>query len=992
MNSCLPTHPGFTCWISSGSRKLLHSLLQTGMILLLTIGVGENLTTRSVFAGTELDALSAQSPANIPLRTRIDQFIEFDLSGSNGSGPVAPIASDAEFLRRVYLDLTGTIPTPDEAKAFLSHTESNKRELLVDRLLGSHHYAIQMANVFDVMLMERRPDKHVTTPEWQKYLQESFRANKPFDQLAREILNADGTDATTRPAAKFFLDREAEPNLMTRDIGRLFFGVDLQCAQCHDHPLVDHYLQSDYYGIYAFVSRTVLFTDAAQKKSFLGEKAEGDASFKSVFTQETGTVRPQLFGGQEIDELRYRQGEEYVAIPSATVRPIPKYSRRAKLAELATNGFSHQFNLNIANRIWGLLMGQGLVHPLDLHHPANSPTHPDVLELIANEFVSSRYDLRSLLKELVLTQTYQRSIDAPSSLSADLALAMEKRKALESRRERLKQIAEQSRERVEKLREELKTLRKSLEPAEAAWKTAEQAVTTAKKPADDAMAALTKSQSESTAKQTALGAVNEASAKSAEAAKLLPNDKDLANVVATYTSKVQQLTTEIAALQKTIADQTAAHQALLPKLNETQVAADAAFAQFAEARKPIDLARANLIDAWNKHKSDFETLTIAKRQSDQWQLHVVHAEALARSTQAMTSIENSKSQLASAVQSVQKQQTVVNQQQEMAASTESAMSDAVKVLDESKAQLSAKQAVVSAVAEAVVKTEAVLQKLPGDAELTAAVQTLKARSESLTKEATSLEQTMNERAIVVRDISQKVTQAKDELKAAEAELNKRNEDVTASTNVVNDSIKRADEAGAQVSAATSSLVDSWTSQSAIRPLKGLSAEQMARSVMQATGVVDGIRTSADAEIEKTITKASVVGDAQKSTDREFKVEQQLNEMMRGDVNAFISVYGSSPGQSQEVFFATSDQALFAANGSSIVGWATGGTLNQRLQALADPKDVAKELYIGVLSRYPTEAEIAEVADQWTKRTTEKPAAARDLIWALITSAEFRFNH
>src|SRR5690606_35626623 len=98
--------------------------------------------------------------------------------------------------------------------------------------------ARRMQYAFDVMLQERRPDKYVPDNEWQEYLFTSFVENKPYDQLAREILAADGRDPKFRAPAKFYLERGVEPNLLTRDVGRLFLGRDMQCAQCHDHPLV----------------------------------------------------------------------------------------------------------------------------------------------------------------------------------------------------------------------------------------------------------------------------------------------------------------------------------------------------------------------------------------------------------------------------------------------------------------------------------------------------------------------------------------------------------------------------------------------------------------------------------------------------------------------------------------------------------------------------------------------------------------------------------
>ena len=203
--------------------------------------------------------LAAVAVGAEPLHVRIDRLIE------NGQvGALAAQSTDGEFLRRVYLDLTGRIPSSVEARAFLNDKAPGKRAKVIDRLLASPEYARQMAVAFDVELMERRADKHVKAAEWQKYLVDSFSANKPWDKLAAEMFISDGdSNATTakfpRAAAKFIMDRDMEVNLVTRDVARKFFGMDLQCAQCHDHPNIADFYQRDYYGIYAFFSRTYIF-------------------------------------------------------------------------------------------------------------------------------------------------------------------------------------------------------------------------------------------------------------------------------------------------------------------------------------------------------------------------------------------------------------------------------------------------------------------------------------------------------------------------------------------------------------------------------------------------------------------------------------------------------------------------------------------------------------------------------------------------------------
>lgn len=347
-----------------------------------------------------------------PLHGRIDALI-----AAGKPGPTAPRASDAEFLRRVTLDLTGTIPTSAEARAFLQDRSADKRSRLIDGLLASPSHARHLQHVFDRVLMERRRDQHVPHGQWLEYLHASFRANKPWDVLAREILSADGADPKLRPAAKFSLDRDGEPNLLTRDIGRLFLGMNLQCAQCHDHPLVATYYQDHYQGLFAFLSRTSLFKDG-QKPALLAEKAEGEVSFQSVFdpAKVTKTTGPRLPGLAPVAEPKLEKGKEYAVAPAKGVRPIPKFSRRAQLAERITAPENTRFRRNGANRLWALMLGRGLVQPVDLDHDKNPPSHPELLTLLAEEFAGHKYDIRYLLREIALSETYQRSSELPAGV------------------------------------------------------------------------------------------------------------------------------------------------------------------------------------------------------------------------------------------------------------------------------------------------------------------------------------------------------------------------------------------------------------------------------------------------------------------------------------------------------------------------------------------------------------------------------------------------
>lgn len=362
-------------------------------------------------------AFAPTARADEPLHTRIDRLIAAGQPGYEKDA--APPADDGEFLRRVYLDLAGTIPTVAEARAFLADTAADKREKLIDRLLAAPGYARRMAQAYDVILMERRRDNRVPRAAWETYLRETFAANRPYDAFAREILSADGADAKTRPAARFFLDRDLEPNLVTRDLGRVFLGRNLACAQCHDHPTVGDYKQADYYGIQAFVNRTFLFPNATAATAVIAEKADGDVTFTNVFdkTKKTSGTGPRLPGLKALDEPKPEKGKEYAVAPAKDVRPVPAYSRRAKLAAAVTAPENPAFARTAANRLWALMMGRGLIDPVDQDHAGNPPSHPELLDLLAREFVAHGHDVKWFLREVALSRTYQRSSEVPAALT-----------------------------------------------------------------------------------------------------------------------------------------------------------------------------------------------------------------------------------------------------------------------------------------------------------------------------------------------------------------------------------------------------------------------------------------------------------------------------------------------------------------------------------------------------------------------------------------------
>ncbi len=370
---------------------------------------------RLFFPLLALAVISPPAEADEPLHRQIDRMIQARLP----SAP-APLADDAQFLRRVYLDLTGRIPTPQEARAFLADGSPEKRLRLIDQLLASPEFPWRMAHVLDDWLMERRTAPGVSRTQWLEYLRRTVEQNRPLHLLLAELLQAD--DHTPQEATAFLLARNAEPHAVTRDVGRTIFGVDLQCAQCHDHPDIDDYNQDLYYGLFAFYTRTSLFTEPKSKRKLLAEKAQGEASYTSVFDSSIKKERvdPQPPGGKPLPDPKLAKEQLYLVAPAKGVRPVPRYSRRARLAQVVRQGTNRYLARNVANRLWAMMMGRGLVHPVDYFHSDNPPSHPELLERLADYLIQTRYNLRGFLRQLALSHTYQRSSLPPKTLPAEM--------------------------------------------------------------------------------------------------------------------------------------------------------------------------------------------------------------------------------------------------------------------------------------------------------------------------------------------------------------------------------------------------------------------------------------------------------------------------------------------------------------------------------------------------------------------------------------------
>ena len=347
-------------------------------------------------------------PADRPIADVVDHYIDGALR--NEAIKPATMADDATLIRRLTLDLAGRIPTAAEARAYVGSTDPDKWARLIDRLMASPGFVRHQATELDTMLMAG------STGSLRDYLVKATGENRPWDQIFRELMLPDQTDKGQKVAAEYLRQRVKDLDRLTADVSSTFFGVNISCAQCHDHPLVRDWKQDHFYGMKSFLSRT--FVNGTDKAGFLGEHAYGTIRFKTTDDVER-QARMMFLTGRRVDDAdakepsRDEQKKEKEGLDRAKKEkvppPPPKFSARAKLVELALQPDDREFFARaIVNRIWHRLFGQGLVMPLDQMHSANPPSHPDLLAWLARDMATHGYDLRRLIRGLVMSDAYAR--------------------------------------------------------------------------------------------------------------------------------------------------------------------------------------------------------------------------------------------------------------------------------------------------------------------------------------------------------------------------------------------------------------------------------------------------------------------------------------------------------------------------------------------------------------------------------------------------------
>lgn len=352
-----------------------------------------------------------------------------------GLKPSKP-ATDAEWCRRVYLDLVGRIPTVEELKAYTSSPDENRRAQLVDRLLGDDYleeYARNWTTLWANTLIGRTGgvdrDSLAVRRGMQQYLRRAFQKNKSYDQLAMELVTATGScmpgDADFNGAANFLADKMAENGVQaTSKTAEIFLGMAVGCTQCHNHPF-NEYKQNQFWELNAFFRQTRIqreqVPDANNRRyaklvdrDFAGEG--GDPMKAELYYElRNGKLKvayPVFVNGTSLVEKYIDKGEDFG--DSGYLEDI---NRRQELANLIVG--SDEFAIAAANRMWSHFLGYGFTKPVYDMGPHNPPTHPELLNYLAQEFRDSSFNLKELMRWIVLSEPYSLSSRLTRDNSSD---------------------------------------------------------------------------------------------------------------------------------------------------------------------------------------------------------------------------------------------------------------------------------------------------------------------------------------------------------------------------------------------------------------------------------------------------------------------------------------------------------------------------------------------------------------------------------------------
>ena len=336
-------------------------------------------------------------------------------------------ATDGEWCRRVYLDVVGRIPTVEELNAYLGDHKGDKRERLVDSLLGDKYndeYTRNWSTIWANILIGRTGGNErkslVNREGMDKYLTEALKYNKPYNEMARDLITAVGscrpTDADFNGAANFLADKMAENGVQaTAKTSQVFLGMAVQCTQCHNHPF-NEYKQNQFWEMNAFFRQTKVEqlddSEGDQRrrvarvvnKDFKGEGGNADKA-EIYYELRNGKLKvayPVFVDGTSLATVYAKKGEDF-----GDRGKLTDINRREELAKLVLE--SREFDRAMVNRMWAHFLGYGFTKPIDDIGPHNPPSNPELLDQLGKSFRDSGFDLKKLMRWIVLSDPYSLS-------------------------------------------------------------------------------------------------------------------------------------------------------------------------------------------------------------------------------------------------------------------------------------------------------------------------------------------------------------------------------------------------------------------------------------------------------------------------------------------------------------------------------------------------------------------------------------------------------
>ncbi|MCA9057235.1 MAG: DUF1553 domain-containing protein, partial [Planctomycetaceae bacterium] len=665
-------------------------------------------------------------------------------------------------------------------------------------------------------------------------------------------------------------------------------------------------------------------------------------------------------------------------------------SRREHVAILATDGSNRAFNENAANRIWALMFGRGIIHPLDMIHADNLPASAGLLEQVTELFVQSQFDIRLMLREIALSRTYQRpfdlpSIDAPATPAETVPAAV---KLAATPVETAELAALEAANAWSAATDRFTTAETAYVPVAVEFETALTACTTAVRQLQEATTAHIKSDGALSEKTAQHQTISDALSSLNSAVALIGSTADSDAAVQLLTARQQALAAELPALQKSVDDTKAALAAPTEAVASTRTSLRAAYEKLAPLRESL-LALEEAQVGQRREMQILQRRALALKSRLAATQQVLLTSELKRSVEAeqQTAAASGEKQ-ATAALAVDEYVPVVARQTARVQVAQEQMQAAQNDMQQKAQEVVALMSPAAALKEATAAIAAAASAMPDDTGITNLQQRVTAASSTVQQNLHQAEQEKSSAEQILNEMSETMAEVSAELQDMNQELRQRRQLAEAASMAATRSRQQLSELQAKYAESTTNTAVSLADQFALAGLKPLTPEQLCWSIFRVTGVYDRYRAAEIAELEKT----APLTDEQRNdpaflVNRDVEIEQRTYDKLKGNLGTFVQFYGGGPGQPQSDFFASADQALFTSNGGSINSWVAPPADNptDRMIRATDEKTAAEELYLGILTRLPTEEETADVVAALAGER-ERPVVCQELVWALMNSA------